>query len=320
MQSTLSLKDTDPHDIFMIEPEVVRALRASKSSSDVAHDAVNDSSGPQAQIAPDVSADAPSSRVEPTFRATTIDDIKVADEQIERPGDRAGLGKFSKGVVMGLFALTSAMAAAAWQHYGDTARTAIVNYAPPFVLAWSRPAEEAAAPAQTSAPAVQAAATDQGAAPPAAPVRAPQDATPAATASAPDTAQMLQSMSRDLASMGQQIEQLKASIDQLKAGQDQMSRDMAKTAEAKSSGTVASEQNLRPRIAPPPPMRAAAAPVARKPKPGYPQLPPAAASAYPQAAAVPPPQAAPAPVPLAPAPQATTDDGEPLVRPPMPVR
>jgi TolA-binding protein len=125
-------------------------------------------------------------------------------------------------------------------------------------------------------------------------------------------------MARDLAGMGQQIEQLKASIEQLKTGQQQMSRDMAKNSEIKNSEikTGTTEQKPRPRISAisPPPLRAAALP-ARMPRPVY--SPPLAASST-----LPPAAAAPVYVP-APAPpvQATAQpDGEPVVRPPMPLR
>ena len=57
MQSTQTLKDADPHDIFLIEPEIVRALRASKSSSDLAHDAKTVPSAPQPEVAPSVAPD-----------------------------------------------------------------------------------------------------------------------------------------------------------------------------------------------------------------------------------------------------------------------
>jgi hypothetical protein len=330
MQSTLTLKDADPHDIFLIEPEIVRALRASKASSDLAHDAKTAPSAQQAEVAPNVAPDiAPGMalpRVEPSFRAAAVDDIKVANERIELPGDRSAMSKFTKRVAMGLFALASASAAAAWQHYGDTAKAAIADHVPPFVLAWSQPAEKPAAAEQPGAPAVEAATADQGAADQAVAQPAPaaqpaQAAAPVVPAAAPDTTPSLQTMSRDLASMGQQIEQLKASIAQLKAGQDQMSREIAKTsdartAEARTSGGMTSGPSLRPKP-PAPPVRAAAAPV-RKPKPVSSALPPAAAPAYPQAAAaLPPPPATAAPASQSPA---TAEDGGPLVRPPMPVR
>ena len=327
MQSTQTLKDADPHDIFLIEPEIVRALRASKSSSDLAHDAKTVPSAPQPEVAPSVAPDiAPGMalpRVEPTFRAAAVDDIKVANERIELPGDRPAMSKLTMRVVMGLFALASAGAAAAWQHYGDTAKAAIADHVPPFVLAWSQPSEKPAAAEQPGAPAVEAATADQGTAADQAvaqPAQPTQAAAPVVSAAAPDTTPSLQTMSRDLASMGQQIEQLKASIAQLKAGQDQMSREMAKTSdarpvEARTSGAMTSGPSVRPKP-PVPPVHATAAPV-RKPKPAYSALPPPAAPAYPQAAAAPPPP--PATAAAAPQSPATAEDGGPLVRPPMPL-
>ena len=328
MQSTQTLKDADPHDIFLIEPEIVRALRASKSSSDLAHDAKTVPSAPQPEVAPSVAPDiAPGMalpRVEPTFRAAAVDDIKVANERIELPGDRPAMSKLTMRVVMGLFALASAGAAAAWQHYGDTAKAAIADHVPPFVLAWSQPSEKPAAAEQPGAPAVEATTADQGTVADQAvaqPAQPAQAAAPVVSAVAADTTPSLQTMSRDLASMGQQIEQLKASIAQLKAGQDQMSREMAKTsdarpAEARTSGAMTSGPSVRPKP-PVPPVHATAAPV-RKPKPAYSALPPPAAPAYPQAAAAsPPPPATAAAAPQSPA---TAEDGGPLVRPPMPLR
>jgi hypothetical protein len=330
MQSTLTMKDTDPHDIFLIEPEIVRALRARKASTDLSHDATNAPAAPQAHAAPDVSAGAAMPRVEPTFRAAATDDIKISNERIAASGDRPAMGRSTKRAVMVLFALISAIAAAAWQHYGDTAKAVIANHAPSFVLAWSAPAEKPVAAEQPSAPVAQAAAAEQATTQPTSPA---QDQDPgAATAASPSESTQLESMASDLAGMGQQIEQLKASIAQLRAGQEQMSRDIAqnseaqnseaKAAEARTSAVRASEarpvaQNPRPKVSAPP-VRVTAVP-ARKPKPAY--LP--ASPAYPQAATTPAlPQAAPMLVPPAPAPQAevTADDGAPVVRPPMPVR
>jgi hypothetical protein len=60
---------------------------------------------------------------------------------------------------------------------------------------------------------------------PAAPAQtAPKGVAPTARARSPDSAQLLQSMARDLASLGQEIELLKASL-------HQMSRDVAKRSE-----------------------------------------------------------------------------------------
>jgi uncharacterized membrane protein YccC len=100
---------------------------------------------------------------------------------------------------------------------------------------------------------------------------------------APELAQLLQTMARDLANAQQGIEQLKASqeqaarenaraIEELKAGQEQMTRLMAKAtekasekvSEPKVSEPKASGPNPRLRTATPAPPKPVAAP-ARKP-------------------------------------------------------
>jgi hypothetical protein len=303
MQSTLTARDTDPHDIFLIEPDVVLAARVDKAPSNLAHDAMSRPSAPQADIASGVLAGAAPPPVDTTFRAAAVDNIQV-------PGDQPAIGKWTNRVLMSLFALCSAVAAAAWQHYGDTAKQMIANWAPPFVMASSPPAEKPPLAEQPGSPVIQPAAADQAAAQPAPPAQPSKAAAPTVAASSPEATQSLQSMARDLASMGQQIEQLKANIEQLKAGQEQMSRDMAKNSEAKASA-----HSVQPRISAPP-QRSAAAPAPRKPRPAFS---PAQAVAAPIS---PPPQAAAPSVPLQPEPppQATAQEGEPVVRPPMPLR
>src|SRR6185437_8202135 len=112
------------------------------------------------------------------------------------------------------------------------------------------------------------------------------------------------------------------SIDQLKTRQEQMSRDLTKAAEARIAEAKAAEAKAvemrafeRQRIVPP---RPAVAPV-HKPRPVYR---PVQASAIPP----PPPPLAAAPLPSSqpiaplPPPQATVQpDGDPVVRPPMPL-
>jgi hypothetical protein len=315
MHSTLTLKEADPpereadpHDVFLLEPEVIRALRAHKPSSKPAQAVINGPSAPQAHVAADVSPGVSAPPVDTTFRATAADKIQVSGR------DQPAISRWAKRVFMGLLALCSAVAAAAWQHYGDTAKQVIANLVPPFVLASSPPVQKPPLAEQPGSPVIQTAAADQEAAQPAAPAQPSEAAAPAATASSPESTQLLQSMTRDVATMGQEIEQLKASIAQLKAGQEQMARDMAKSSEAKSSEAKVSAHSVQPRISAPPP-RSAAAP-ARRPRPAYS---PAQAVAAP---ALPPPPAAVAPAPLQPEPPppATAQELEPVVRPPMPVR
>jgi hypothetical protein len=127
-------------------------------------------------------------------------------------------------------------------------------------------------------------------------------------------------MARDLATMNQQVEELKATIAQLKASQAQMTRELAKASDAKTTETRPVEQNLRPRVSAltPLPQRPTAPPPVRKPKPATYSYSPAPIAVAP-AAPLPPAQAA-APSPPAPPRQTIADDGEPVVRPPMPLR
>ena len=327
MQSTPTLKDTDPHDVFAIES----LLHAhAEKAPPLAHDPAAPPAAPEVHVAPPISAGATIPQVEPTFRASDVHDIQIENirpseikvDGLKPPGERP-TAKWVKRVVMALLGLCGATAAAAWQHYGDQATAMASEWAPPFVLAALPSSVRPAVAEQPSAPATEAAATEQTAAQPAAPVTAaPVQSEPAATtATAAPFAEstQLQSMARDLATMNQQVEELKATIAQLKAGQAQMTRELAKASEAKAAETRPAEQNLRPRVSAltPPAPRPAAPPPVRKPKPAYSYSPAPIAAA--PAAPLPPAQAA---APLSPAPprQTIADDGEPVVRPPMPLR
>jgi hypothetical protein len=329
MHSTLKLRESDPHDHFAVAPDVVPASWADKVLADITRDANSPSkshSRNPASVQPQLArssaaAGAAIPKVDTTFRATAADDVRVP--HIDAPSihvgsDRpAGLpptgSRVKRTVTIFLFALCSAFAAAAWQHYGAAATQMISGWTPPFALTSSPPTEKTGLTAPPDTPSVEAAAADQST-PPNVPAVQPSDGT-AAAAPSPDAAQ-LQSMARDLADMRAQIEQLKASIAELRASQQAMAIAKpaeAKPAEAKPSDVKPSEikpsaPNPRPRISAPPPRPAAA----RKPMPAYP----------PAQAAVPLPQQLPPPASLQPAPppQAATDrDGEPVVRPPMPL-
>lgn len=177
-------------------------------------------------------------------------------------------------------ALLGALATAAWQHHGDSAQQTVASWMP-MPAENSLPAKAADEPVaeQQTAPALSPA---DAAAPPALPLEAERK---------------IQSMARDLAAMGQQIEQLKATIETLKANQQ---------------ATVAPGVRA-PAPQPPPKPRATIAPRPASVPPAPTYSPPA------QAAAVSPPAPAPL-VPAPPPPQATTQpNGEPIVRPPMPL-
>ena len=311
MQSTLNPEQTDPRNVFArVDEEIARAYEhialADKQLSNLPHDAARQPSDPQTGMT--------------AFRPAAVNNAQA-------PGDRPSLGRRAlRGFAGFLLAACISAAAIAWQSsYGDAAKQIIARWAPQFVSASSPPLESPGLPEQPSPPIVQASAAEAALPQPAPLAQTASEGVAPAAAASPAPAQLLQSMARDLATVGQEIgqlkastEQLKASIEQLKAGQEQMSRDIAKVSEAKASEVRAPEQNLRPRISAPriaaPLPRPAAAPV-RKPRPAL------SAAQYAPPPALPP-IAAPPMVPQPePQPQATVEtDGNPVVRPPLPLR
>ncbi|MEO8317672.1 MAG: hypothetical protein ABI561_05045 [Bradyrhizobium sp.] len=333
MQSTPNPQQTDPHDVFVIEPDVSLAARADKAPLDVLYDVLRDHSQPRhadierLDITPSgvrLSNPAPEDselRIAPDFSAGSEaspgpDGNGIQLGETEITAHQPAPGKFARRVVMGLFALGSAVCAAGWQHYGDDAKAMLAYWTPTFAMASTPPAEKSAVMAQQApAPTEAAAVTDQAMTPPASAAQATTASPAAAVAS--DPSQQLQSMARDLAAMGAQINELKATIADIKANQSQLpqaqaSREPART-EAKLAEPVAPVVPLqRPRIVMPP-AHAAVAPV-RKPKQVFPYAPIAPS----QAAAAPVPQTVAAPAQVAPQPQ-TAEDGGPVVRPPLPL-
>src|SRR5665213_3004689 len=117
MQSTLTAQDTDPHDAFVIEPDVVLAARQASPDpvqellSHLAHKAAEQqappeiSVRPQVSVAPEAPAVAPMPAVDTTtFRAAPID---VTDRPVV-PDDRPGIGWWVKrAFVAFMFALCS---------------------------------------------------------------------------------------------------------------------------------------------------------------------------------------------------------------------
>ena len=357
MQSTMTPQDTDPHDAFVIEPDVVLAARQASPDpvqellSHLAQKAAK--TPPEVSVIPEVSAVAPPPAVDTTFRAATIGTIDTKDRPVA-PDNRPGVGWWVKrAFVAFMFALCSAFAAAAWKHQGDTARQMISSWLPPSVLAAlpinDKPAADKAAAAEPPDPVpVQAAAADPAPAQPAspAPAQTPAPASDAATATvaaapaqpAPSTpstspstpSSSTQSMAHDLATMGQQIEQLKASIEQLKASQAQMSRELAKNSEP-SARPRASALPSRPVAALPPrpipaqrkPPRQAylpPPPVITSPQPAYAVPPPLPPPGQPQSMTSQPMASQPVMSQPAPLPEATASDDGPVIRPPMPLR
>ena len=281
MHSTLKPKQTDdPHDIVVVAPDAVAVAPADEELSNLLHDAARRLSQAQARAASDVPAGAAVPPVDTTFRPAAVNDVLV-------PGRLRSIGRGAmRAFAAVLLATCIGVAGIAWESYGDAAQQMIAQWAPRLALTSSLPPEKPALSAQPAPPVVQAEAATSAPPPPVPPAQtAPQGVAPSAAA---ESAQLLQSMARDLATVGQEIGQLKASIEQLKASQQQISRDIAKASEAKASEAKAvevkaPEPNLQPRIAAPLP-RPAPAP-ARKPKPPPPPL--AAAAPTPAQAAAP---------------------------------
>ena len=297
MLSTLDGKN-DPHDVLEIAPDVVLVARAAAEFPSLATDAAhrpldrqpNMGAGPTGEAMP---------RVDTSFRAT------------DTSGGRSRGAWARRATIAFLFALCSAFAAAAWERYGDDAQVTVAGITPqiiPTLMSWLPMQKPATAAQADSAPVTQNAASSDQAAPAVAAQPAASAMTPAAAASsAPDQAEALQSMARDVANLTQQVSELQASIAQLKANQEQMARDKAKAPEARVS-------EVRPAApAEPRPTRLGA-----PPRPlgtlVHRSRPPA------QAAYLPPPPSTAAPVQIAPPPAVTAPDGDPVVRPPMPVR
>jgi hypothetical protein len=292
-------RENDPHDVLEIAPGVVMAARAEPEFPTLAPGATSRPVEPQLHIRPSDSAAAPAPSLDATFRAEDVHKVT---------GVASSTGTWARRVLIGiLLSVCGAVAAAPWQHYGDAAKVMIASWVPQLVA--TSPPASLAPSEQLVTPDAQAAATTAAPAQPA----PQQPAAPAQSTEAVAPTSPSPEQAPSLASMAQQIEQLKASVEQLRAGQEQMSRDIARASEVK-----ASEANLRPKILAPkmaalPPRPAAA--LTRKPRPAFSAAPYAPPPLLP-------PQAAPAVAPqVAPPPQATVEtDGNPVVRPPLPLR
>jgi hypothetical protein len=308
--ASLAAKETDPHDIFVIEPDVVLAARADHATSRPAPDAVRPAPTPQATTVSDVLAGVSAPPADATFRVTADDAIKVL-------GSSPAAGRVGRAVIGFLLVLASLLAVAGWKQYGDTARAMVANWMPTLALTSSSPQQKPVESNQPGSPVLQAAATDGATGQPA---PAPAVPPPVAAPPPPESAQLLQAMS-------QQIEELKASIEALKAGQAQLTRDMAKTsdnrttenraAETRTVPARAAEPAPRPKLAALPPPRPAATPV-RRPRPAFAPMQAGVASPLPPPAPAPVMLPPPAP-PLPPEDTAQSEFG-PVIRPPMPLR
>jgi hypothetical protein len=307
-----SMQDTktDPHDMLEIAPDVVLVARAAAEFPSLAPDATHRPGERQPNMGAAFTPSPATPQVDTSFRAT------------DTSGGRRHGGWARKALFTFLFTSCSALALAAWQHYGDDAQAMVAGITPQII-----PALTSWLPAQKPATIVQPDATDTSSArqstPPSALAAAPSPTTAAASPVASETTeqvQLLQSMARDVASLTQQIDELKATVAQLKAAQErqeqrqelrqeQISREKPRP-EARVSEAKPAEPRPTKLGAPPRPLGT----VVQRARPVY----PAPQAGY-APAPLPPPGAAPVQVAPPPPPSASSPDDE-VLRPPMPVR
>src|SRR5580704_13734655 len=99
MQSTLTPQETDPHDTFLIEPDVVLAARKDPALPDPVHDALSRLAHRAAHTTPGGSVDAPDASariaaaptptVDTTFRAAAV------GTSTKLPGQRSAFARWA---------------------------------------------------------------------------------------------------------------------------------------------------------------------------------------------------------------------------------
>jgi hypothetical protein len=187
MQSTLK-KQADPHDVFLIES--VLAACAKLAPSEPADRAASPPLAPQADIASGVSAAASAPAVDTTFRAAAVDAPEVPPGQAKNPLQRSSVRKWVTRTTFGmLLTVGSAIAAAAWQQYGDAAMQTIARWTPAFTLASPPPPATRDIAEQPASPVTQAAVADATPAQPAPSAQPAQDIVPAVAAATADNGQ-----------------------------------------------------------------------------------------------------------------------------------
>ncbi len=175
MQSTPTLKDTDPHDVFAIES--LLPAHAEKAPP-LAHDpAVPAGSAPQVHVVPPISVDRANVRrsnrrfVRLTCAIFRLENIGLSEIKVDglKPIGERPTPKWVKRVVMALLGpLRRHRPPPPGSIYGDQAKAMATEWAPPFVLAALSTPDTPAVAEQPNAPADQAAAVDPAAAQPAA--------------------------------------------------------------------------------------------------------------------------------------------------------
>jgi hypothetical protein len=86
MHSTQNLKQSDdPHDVFMVSPDVVLVAPTDEELAKLAH-TLRHPSNPQTRTGSDLPGGSTVPRVDTTFRATAVRDVQVT-------GDRPSIGR-----------------------------------------------------------------------------------------------------------------------------------------------------------------------------------------------------------------------------------
>jgi hypothetical protein len=327
MQSSLSVKSNDdPCDDVAdvaLAPDIAHVVPSEAELSSVLHQAARHRMDVQVGVAPDVTVAPPVQPADTIVRPLLPQDMFASEDRIShhvappvdamvRPapandvGDpdarRRKGGPVRRAFLALLSTLIIGLGAVTWKSYGDGASKMIAGFVTQPVVASPQPAQPdkpdvAAQPAPGPVRAEAATAAPDQPAPAAQPVTATPSSTTPPSASSSDSAQQLQSMSRDLAALGQQVEDLKAEMAQMKASQQQVSQHLAKA----SNLAKASEPTARPKppalpprpIAaqtrrPTPPVQSYAPPQATAPQPAVPQIATAPYRSAPQANAAPP--------------------------------
>jgi len=250
MSSTLDPSKIDPKDIPTLAPDVV-VTRADHVA--VKPELDGKAAASAAQKGAGAAAKAPT--VDTTFRATSTDPA-------EAPA-RTSLGRRLLRGVIGLV-LTACVAGAAmlWQSHGDVVRQVVTKSVVPLVVALLSRESPAVEP-PSGPPVVQASAVSGSSAPQ---TEADNPGSTIASPS-PEAAQLLQSLTRELANLRQDMEQMKTAIAELKASDDLMAREIAKASDKATDKAL--EQALRPRVSmvSPPQAQPAAVPVRKPPPP-----------------------------------------------------
>ncbi len=325
MQSTANPKRTDdPHDFVVVPSDQVKVAPSDAEITDLLRAAARRSepgSGSASNpAAADSSVSAGVPAVDTTFRATAVNDILPA----------SGRSSFRRRAIRAIVALLLALgitgAAMGWQVFGYAAKKAFTKWLPQIALTSSLPLDKfwPGTDSQPDAAAAEPVAVEEASSQ-ASPLSSAQATAGSTAANVPapssDSAQLLQSMARDLANVGQEIEALKASIAELKANQQQLIRERAaeQNARAKLTATPPHPPTVRrPAAAYSPTPTPLGQPPSNRPAPSYPPTqatssPPPAAQPYVPRAVEPSP-----PIPL----QPRSEQGgvASVPRPPMPVQ